>query len=89
VAVLPAAAGLTGSSYTHPVELTAGFHRASLIAAGLCVLGGLLAAATIRNPKRAKGAAPAPSCPAHCGLDAPPAQVALSEAAAGQPDASG
>ena len=62
VAVLPAAAGLTGSSYLHPVEFTAGFHKASLIAAGLCVLGGVLAAFTIRNPRRAEaGAAPAPS----------------------------
>ena len=91
VAVLPAAAGLTGSSYTHPAELTAGFHKASLIAAGLCVLGGVLAAATIRNPQRAKaGAAPAP-CPVHCGLDAPPAGtgVALATSPAGQPGTSG
>ncbi len=90
VAVLPAAAGLTGASYTHPVELTAGFHRASLLAAGLCVIGGVLAAFTIRNPERAKAeAGAAPSSAAHCGLDAPPAVVALSGAGTGQPDASG
>ncbi len=88
VAVLPAAAGLTGTSYLHPVEFTAGFHRASLIAAGLCVIGGLLAAVTIRNPRRARaGAAPAPSPVLHCGLDGPPARtgVALAASPAGQP----
>src|SRR5215471_16910542 len=89
VAVLPAA-GLTGSSYTHPSELTAGFHKASLIAAGLCVLGGVLAAVTIRNPQRAKAEAPAP-CPLACGLDAPPTRtgVALATSPAGQPGSSG
>jgi EmrB/QacA subfamily drug resistance transporter len=77
VAVLPAAAGLTGASYLHPVQFTAGFHRASLIAAGLCVIGGVLAAATIRNPRPAArvAAAPAPRQVLHCGLDAPPARV--------------
>jgi EmrB/QacA subfamily drug resistance transporter len=61
VAVLPAAAGLTGTSYLHPAEFTAGFHRASLIAAGLCVIGGVLAAVFIRNPRPARmEAAPAP-----------------------------
>jgi EmrB/QacA subfamily drug resistance transporter len=75
VAVLPAAAGLTGTSYLHPAEFTAGFHRASLIAAGLCVIGGVLAAVFIRNPRPAGvEAAPAPG-PLHCSLDAPPARV--------------
>ncbi len=53
VAVLPAAAGLTGAAYLHPDAFSAGFKMASLISAGLCVLGGALAAATIRNPSRA------------------------------------
>jgi len=72
VAVLPAAAGLTGESYLHPELFSAGFGRACLISAGLCVLGGLLAAATIRNP-RAPGpeAAPAAGGLIHCALDAP------------------
>jgi len=52
VAVLPAAAGLTGSSYLHPAEFSAGFHTAAFICAGLCVAGGVLAAITIRNPER-------------------------------------
>jgi EmrB/QacA subfamily drug resistance transporter len=92
VAVLPAAAGLTGASYLHPAEFTAGFHRASLIAAGLCVIGGVVAAVTIRNPRRAKGeAAPAPTAVLHCGLDGPPArtEVALAASPSGQPGTSG
>lgn len=73
VAVLPAAAGITGSAYLHPAVFSAGFRTACLISAALCVLAGTLAAATIRNP------APEPPLPAavperhlHCGLDAPP-----------------
>jgi len=77
VAVLPALAGITGSAYLHPGEFSAGFHRAALICAGLCVLGGALSALAIRNARRAPGPvpAPAPVVPAarvHCGLDAPP-----------------
>jgi hypothetical protein len=75
VAVLPAAAGLTGTSYLHPAEFTAGFHRASLIAAGLCVIGGVLAAVFIRNPRPARVEAAAAPGPLHCSLDAPPARV--------------
>jgi EmrB/QacA subfamily drug resistance transporter len=52
VAVLPAAAGLTGASYLHPAQFSTGFQHASFIAAGLCVAGGVLAALTIRNPAR-------------------------------------
>jgi EmrB/QacA subfamily drug resistance transporter len=75
VAVLPAAAGLTGASYMHREQFSAGFDRASLISAGLCVLGGILAAATIRNPRavRPEALAPATGQLLHCGLDAPPA----------------
>jgi EmrB/QacA subfamily drug resistance transporter len=78
VAVLPVLAGITGDSYLHPAELTSGFHDAMLIAAAVSAAGGVLAAATIRNPRRA--AAPASREAAdsdsleclHCGLDAPP-----------------
>ncbi|HKT06186.1 MAG TPA: DHA2 family efflux MFS transporter permease subunit [Rugosimonospora sp.] len=68
VAVLPAAAGITGAAYQHPGLFSAGFRTACLIAAVLCVLGGLVAAVWIRRP----GAPPAPSRNLHCGLDAPP-----------------
>jgi MFS family permease len=81
VAVLPVAAGITGDTYLHPEALAHGFRNALIIAAIACVIGGLLAAATIRNPPRrpafpAKpGEQPAPAEPRpslHCSLDAPP-----------------
>jgi EmrB/QacA subfamily drug resistance transporter len=78
VAVLPAAAGIAGHQYQHPAQFSAGFTTASLIAAALCVLGGLLAVATIRNPGRPLTTTPAQPAPQpdrqclHCGLDAPP-----------------
>jgi MFS family permease len=80
VAVLPAAAGLTGSSYLHPDAFSTGFRMASYISAGLCVAGGILAALTIRNPRAAaRPAAPAVAVAVaperavlHCGLDCPP-----------------
>jgi EmrB/QacA subfamily drug resistance transporter len=76
VAVLPALAGITGDVYLHPAALTHGFHMAMLIAAAAVAAGGVLAFATIRNPSRPAGAAPAEyveslNC-AHCALDAPP-----------------
>ena len=83
VAVLPAAAGLGGAAYLNAPQFSAGFHRAVLISAGLCVAGGILAAATIRNPVRPAGA-PALPRPAglHCALDATP-QGAATQAPAG------
>src|SRR6202011_5489384 len=52
VAVLPAAAGITGSSYLHPDQLSEGFRHAVFIAAALCASGGVLAFLTIRNRPR-------------------------------------
>jgi EmrB/QacA subfamily drug resistance transporter len=49
VAVLPAAAGLTGDAYLHPAVFDVGYQRAMMIAAAVCASGGLLAALTIRN----------------------------------------
>lgn len=74
VAVLPAIAGITGSAYLHPATFSSGFHTAVLLSGGLCVLSGLMAAATIRNPAKApegEGAGPA-ARQRSCGLDAPP-----------------
>ena len=85
VAVLPAAAGLTGAAYLHPAQFSAGFHTASLISAGAVRRpAGVLAAVTIRNPRRAAPpavalpvAVPAEARPVlHCGLDSPPGRVA-------------
>ena len=71
VAVLPVLAGITGDSYLHPAVLAHGFRVAALIGAVFCAAGGLLAAATIRNPARAVCAQTAPR-ESHCGLEAPP-----------------
>ena len=79
VAVLPAAAGLSGSSYLHPEQFSAGFRTASFISAGLCVGGGILCAVFIRNPTKAsRRRAERPVL--HCALDAPPAASALAPA---------
>jgi EmrB/QacA subfamily drug resistance transporter len=78
VAVLPPLAGITGDIYQHPAALTSGFHKAVLIAAAVAAAGGVLAAATIRNPARGAGRQPRaePGGEAisglHCALDAPP-----------------
>ena len=80
VAVLPAAAGITGSAYLHPAQFSAGFHTACLICAVLCAFSGVLAALTVRNPQRAAGPAPGDQHRMHCGLDAPPARPGSSEA---------
>ena len=71
VAVLPVAAGITGNSYVHPARFSAGFRTAVLWAAAACVGGGLLAAATIRNPPRRPSVAGVRH-DSHCGLDGPP-----------------
>jgi MFS family permease len=78
VALLPAAGGITGDVYLHPAEFSTGFHTASFISAGLCALGGVLAAVTIRNPSRAAAPAAAQQL-FNCAVDAPP-QVALQPA---------
>jgi EmrB/QacA subfamily drug resistance transporter len=75
VALLPAAGGITGYAYRNPPVFSSGFHTASLVSAGLCVAGGLLAAVTIRNPARGP-AAPRPRLARrhalNCAIDAPP-----------------
>ena len=80
----PAAGGITGDAYMHSAEFSAGFHTASFISGGLCVLGGVLAAVTVRNPRRAPTAAPAPQQPFHCAVDAPPQVAAQPVVAAAQ-----
>jgi EmrB/QacA subfamily drug resistance transporter len=78
VAVLPAAAGLTGAAYLDPGLFAAGFRTACFISAGVCVLGGVIAAAGVRNPSRVAPAIPALAerSVLHCGLDCPPARTA-------------
>ncbi|MBV9094673.1 MAG: MFS transporter [Streptosporangiaceae bacterium] len=71
VALLPPLAGITGISYLHPAALAHDFRTAALISAGFSVAGGLLAAATIRNPSRAACEQATPQG-SYCALDAPP-----------------
>jgi EmrB/QacA subfamily drug resistance transporter len=84
VAVLPALAGITGTSYLHPDALAAGFRTAVLISGALCAAGGVLAAFTITNPGRTPrpAGAPAPEQSLHCGLDAPPLITGTGQTAA-------
>ncbi|MFL6128030.1 MAG: MFS transporter [Mycobacteriales bacterium] len=49
VAVLPPLAGLTGEVYRDPVAFADGYRTATLLAAGLLVVGGLLSAALVSN----------------------------------------
>ena len=73
VAVLPVVAGITGSAYLHPAALSAGFRTAMVIAAVACVLGGVLAGFTIRNPTSTERTDQRPGEEyLHCGLDGPP-----------------
>jgi EmrB/QacA subfamily drug resistance transporter len=69
VAIIPALAGISVSSEVGAGSFDDGFTRGMWIAAGVCVTGGLIAAATIRNPTPT--AAPPATC-SHCNLDAPP-----------------
>ncbi|MHA7143640.1 MFS transporter [Arthrobacter sp. TmT3-37] len=68
IAVLPSAAGLTGDAYNDPEAFSAGFGTACAIGAVVLVLGGVLAAVTIRNP-----AVPEADHPSHCAVDGTPA----------------
>ncbi len=82
VAVLPALAGMKGSTYLHPSEFASGFKTAVLIAAAWSAASGGLAALGVRNPEAAAGAAADAGAGAaetaepaecfHCALDATP-----------------
>jgi hypothetical protein len=83
VAILPLLAGITGAAALEPHRLAVGFREAMIIAGLTCAGGGILAAATIRNP-------PGTSRPGrprlgrfHCALDAPPLQPAEASSAPG------
>ncbi|MHA7286400.1 MFS transporter [Arthrobacter sp. MDT3-44] len=79
IAVLPAAAGLTGDAYDDPRTFEAGFGTACLLGAGVLIAGGLLAAVSIRNP-----GVPEADHPRHCAVGGTPAAPgALREARGG------
>lgn len=81
VAILPAAAGLSGESYTDPDAMTSGWRMAMWLCAGLCVVGGVLALG-VRNdvlapPPEPVASEPVPDAPTpadcfHCGVTGPP-----------------
>jgi EmrB/QacA subfamily drug resistance transporter len=73
IAILPTAAGIGELTYLDPIAFGAGFRAACYIAAAVCVVGGLLAAATVGATPRKAQPAPFPRRQEfHCGLDAPP-----------------
>jgi len=74
VAVLPALAGISGSSYLHAQALSAGFRKAMIISASMCAIGGVIAGIGIRNPPRVTTPPSTRARPEriHCALDAPP-----------------
>jgi EmrB/QacA subfamily drug resistance transporter len=72
VAALPALAGLTERSYLDPALFSSGFQTAVLIAGGLCIAGGLIAAVTIPGRLRAAGRIQPAHAEYSCPLDAPP-----------------
>ena len=72
VAIIPALAGISTSQAVGATSFDDGFTRGMLIAAGVCMAGGFLAAATIRNPPR-RTDEPKPC--SYCPLDAPPLRV--------------
>ena len=79
VAILPAAAGLSGEAYTDPAAMTSGWQMAMWLCAGLCVVGGVLALG-VRNDVLAPPAAPepepgAPSECFSCGVTSPPTHL--------------
>jgi EmrB/QacA subfamily drug resistance transporter len=81
VAILPAAAGLSGESYSDPAAMTSGWQMAMWLCAGLCVVGGVLALG-VRNDVLASAPepeqvaeAPRPEDCFHCGMTGPPTHL--------------
>ena len=66
VATLPAVIGLSGDSYAHPTAFLGAYQEAVWLCAAGMVLGGLLAAVTIRNPRTAGDLQPLPHRGSQC-----------------------
>jgi MFS family permease len=71
VAVLPGLAGISPRAYQHPALLSTGFHHAVLIAAGLCVFGGVLSALLIGEPMRERPAVAEVPVHVNCPVNSP------------------
>jgi hypothetical protein len=80
VAILPPLAGITGASYLHPAQFQGGFITGMIIASLVCAGGGVLAAATIRNPRPERPEA-TPREQFSCPVDAPPLRIERERAA--------
>jgi hypothetical protein len=85
VAILPAAAGITGDSYLHPALFLSGFHTAMAVAAAACALGGVVSFLLVRVAPVVRVAPAGRLAPA--GRAAPAGRVA--PAAPGPPHAAG
>jgi len=83
VATLPLLAGITGSAALEPHRLAVGFRTAMIIAGLTCAAGGILAAATIRNPPGTSRPGWALLRGFHCALDGPPLRPADASSVAG------
>ncbi|MEP7019286.1 MAG: MFS transporter [Pseudonocardiales bacterium] len=88
VAVLPVVAGISGDDYQHPSAFAHGFRIAIITSAVLLMIGGLIAAVTIRTPGSACQAA-APDRRIYCGVDGPPVHETVVAAVAGPSRGSG
>ena len=86
VAGLPVVAGLSGDSYTNPVQFNAGFRVALTVAAALLVLAAAVSATTIRNDVLA---VEEPAAPAGAPAGAPGAPAEVAAGAPRQPGAAG
>lgn len=78
VALLPVIAGITGDDYQRPAAFEDGFRIAMISCAALLMVGGLIAAVTIRKPARAVPAA-LPERRRHCGIEGPPIQIEMAQ----------
>jgi EmrB/QacA subfamily drug resistance transporter len=83
VAVLPVIAGISGNDYQHASAFMHGFRIAMITSSALLMLGGLIAAATIRNPALV-GPVELADHRHHCCIDGPPLQPAASLAGSRQ-----
>jgi EmrB/QacA subfamily drug resistance transporter len=74
VAVLPAAAGLTGDKFYEPSHMTHGFHMGMLVCAVLAVLGAIVAWTTISSDVLHEEGEEPEECDYSCGVGAPTLQ---------------
>jgi EmrB/QacA subfamily drug resistance transporter len=82
VAVLPVIAGISGDDYEHPSAFFDGYRMALITCVALLIVGGLIAAALIRNPSAARPAVE-PDRRHFCGVDGPPVCAAPVPSASG------